>query len=81
MARLVLPMPDNEALVTIVQALGAIEVGGVKRDGVILDIDAGCEQSFEPDWSLMWIKLKLLRDAKNKAFFGSLTKPTWEQFL
>lgn len=81
MTRLVLPMPDNETLVTIVQALGAVAVGGVKRDGVILDIDAACEQSFEPDWSPMWAKLEMLRDAKNKAFFSSLHKPTWEQFL
>lgn len=81
MTRLVFSMPDTGALMTVVQALGAIAVGGVKRDGVILDIDAACEQSFEPDWSPLWAKLEQLRDAKNKAFFSSLTKPTWEQFL
>ena len=82
MTRLVVPMHDNGIVVTIMQAPGMVATArGTGKDGVVLDIDAACEQSFGPDWSAMWAKLGVLRDAKNKAFFSSLTKPTWEQFL
>ena len=82
MTRLVVPMAHNGIVLTIVQATGAATSGvDVGRACIVLDIDASCEQSFGPDWSDMWKKLDSLRDAKNMAFFNSLTKPAWEQFL
>ena len=82
MSRVVVPMPDNGIVLTITQAPGAAANGrGAGKSGVVLDIDAACEQTFGPDWTSMWTQLEMLRDAKNEGFFRSLTKPTWEQFL
>jgi hypothetical protein len=47
----------------------------------VLDIDAACEQTMSPNAIEMWGRLDSLRDAKNMAFFGSLTEPTWKAFL
>jgi hypothetical protein len=66
--------------------------GGDAADGVVvgvaldaaqrvLDIDAACEQTMSPNAIEMWGRLDSLRDAKNMAFFGSLTEPTWKAFL
>lgn len=82
MTRIVLPMPDNGIVLTIMQAPGMVASGSsAGKPGVVVDIDAGCDQSFGPDWSEMWTKLDSLREAKNMAFFKSLTQPAWEQFL
>ena len=80
--RVVLPIAAHGVVLTIVQAL---EPSGTDSAGVgghvVLDIDAACEQSFSPDGPEMWEKLGALREAKNVAFFGSLTEPSWKQFL
>ena len=79
--RLVIPFSDSGCTVTIQQALGTL-AGGMKdgRPCVVVDIDAASEQSFDPGSSELWTRLEALREAKNLAFFNSLTVPTWEQF-
>ena len=82
MTRLVLPIPQNGIVLTVVQAPGAAASGSNSGSaGVILDIDAACDQSYALDRPAMWEKLEQLRDAKNMAFFGSVTRETWETFL
>ena len=81
MTRLVLPVSGADSTVTIQQALGAIAGGeAAGKPCVVLDIDAACEQVFGVDSPEMWTKLADLRNAKNLAFFSSLTAPTLEQF-
>lgn len=80
--RVVLPVEANDIVLTIAQALEPSPADGANPGGyVVLDIDAACEQSFGPDAPEMWNKMASLRDAKNMAFFGSLTEPTWRRFL
>lgn len=75
-------MAAEGVVLTIVQALESARADSAGVGGhVVLDIDAACEQSFGPDGPEMWEKLGALRKAKNVAFFGSLTEPTWKQFL
>lgn len=80
--RVVLPIQGEGIVLTIAQALEPNPAEGANPGGhVVLDIDAACEQSFAPDAPEMWERMASLRDAKNMAFFGSLTEPTWRQFL
>lgn len=82
MTRLVLPLPENGIVLTVVQAPGAAATGANARSaGVILDIDAACDRSYALDQTAMWEKLEQLRGVKNMAFFGSVTRKTWEAFL
>lgn len=80
MTRWVLPFKDSGIVLSIVQAPGEASIGvNAGKAGVVLDIDAICDQTFSPDWTAMWDKLELLRNAKNKAFFSCVTKQAWEQ--
>ena len=77
MTRVVIPVQPAGAQVAILQALESSPTGSA----LILDIDAWFEKSVAPDSQEIWVTLEALREAKNMAFFESLTKPTWEQFL
>jgi uncharacterized protein (TIGR04255 family) len=80
--RVVLPIEAQGVVLTIVQAMEPASADSAGVGGyVVLDIDAACERSFGPDGPEMWEKLDALREAKNVAFFGSLTESTWKQFL
>lgn len=80
--RVVLPIPADGIVLTVLQSLEATpgDIDG-RRAHVVLDIDAACEQALSPNAPEIWGRLGALRSAKNMAFFGSLTKPTWEGFL
>jgi uncharacterized protein (TIGR04255 family) len=80
--RVVFPLPPEGIVLTVLQSLEPAtgEVAG-RRAHVVLDIDAACEQTMTPDAPEMWERLDSLRHAKNMAFFGSLTEPTWKGFL
>jgi uncharacterized protein (TIGR04255 family) len=80
--RVVFPIPADGIVLTVLQALEPApgDVGG-RRAHVVLDIDAACEQAMSPTSPEMWGCLDSLRSAKNMAFFGSLTEPTWKGFL
>ena len=81
MTRLVLPVDDSGIVLTLVQASGNAATGANSGEpGAIVDIDAACDQSFGPDWSAMWHKLDLLRNAKNLAFFSSVTDQALDKF-
>lgn len=75
--RVVVPVHSSGAQVAILQSLETAPTGSA----VILDIDAWLERSEAPDSQEIWATLEALRDVKNMAFFGSLTKSTWEKFL
>lgn len=80
--RVVLPMEAQGIVLTIAQALEPLSAERTGSGGhVVLDIDAACEQSLGPDAPEMWDRLDALRDAKNMAFFGSLTETTLRQFV
>jgi len=80
--RVIFPLPAEGIVLTVLQALEPApgDVAG-RRAHVVLDIDAACEQAMTPTAPGMWGRLDSLRDAKNMAFFGSLTEPTWKGFL
>ena len=80
--RVVFPLPADGIVLTVLQALEPApgDVSG-RRAHVVLDIDAACEETLSPIAPEMWGRLDSLRDAKNMAFFGSLTEPTWRGFL
>jgi len=80
--RVVFPLAADGIVLTVLQALEPApgDVGG-RRAHVVLDIDAACEQAMSPTSPDMWGRLDSLRGAKNMAFFGSLTEPTWKGFL
>ena len=82
MTRWVLRTKESDIVLVIVQAPGEANVGAdAGRSGVVLDIDAYCESGIEPQSQVVWDKLELLRDAKNKAFFSCVTKQAWEKLL
>lgn len=79
--RIVLPMEAEGIVLTVLQSLEPTPVDiAVDRGHVVLDIDAACERTLEPTSPEMWERLDALRDAKNMAFFSSLTEPTWRGF-
>lgn len=81
LTRVVLPIEDGGILLVISQSFQAEPVDPATPLGhVVLDIDASCEESLAVDSPAMWKKLLALRDAKNMAFFGSVTEPTWRRF-
>jgi uncharacterized protein (TIGR04255 family) len=80
--RVVLPLPNDGIVLTVLQALEpAPGDGGGRRAHVVLDIDAACEQALSPTSPEMWGRLDSLRHAKNMAFFGSLNESTWKGFM
>jgi uncharacterized protein (TIGR04255 family) len=74
--RVVIPIGPEGAQVAILQSVDITPAGS----GVILDIDAWCERGVSPESDVIWTMLQRLREAKNMAFFESLTKPTLESF-
>ena len=50
------------------------------RIPVILDIDAFCQQSFDPSTDALWGRLKSLRDLKNRCFFGTLKEEALKEY-
>lgn len=79
--RVVLPMESEGIVLTILQSLEPASVErSPHRAHVVLDIDAACELALAPTSPEMWGLLEALRNAKNMAFFGSLTEPTWKGF-
>lgn len=79
--RIVLPVPSEGIVITIVQALSPAppEIGGTGGH-IVLDIDVGCAQTFDLYSAEMWEKLNMMRTTKNRAFFGSLQDDTWKKF-
>jgi len=80
--RVVIPLAADGIVLTVLQSLESApgDTTG-RRAFVVLDIDAACEQTMSPTAPEMWDRLDSLRHAKNMAFFGSLTEPTWKGFL
>ena len=78
--RVVLPMGGDGITVTILQLLEPASSEGSRRAHVVLDIDAAYEQAITPKSPEMWGLLEGLRNAKNMAFFGSLTELTLRGF-
>lgn len=78
--RIMLPMEAEGIVLTVLQSLELMPADSAVGRYVVLDIDATCERTFEPTSAEIWERLDALRDAKNKAFFGSLTKPTLRSF-
>ena len=82
LTRVVLSVPGHDAYLSISQAIEATSAGpGTTQAAVLLDIDAFAEVSLDAQAPAMWERLAQLREVKNMAFFGSLTKPAWEKFL
>jgi uncharacterized protein (TIGR04255 family) len=48
---------------------------------VILDVDAFVQESFDPGAEAIWIRLRQLRDLKNRCFFGVLTEEAIRNYL
>jgi uncharacterized protein (TIGR04255 family) len=82
LTRVVLPIEGNGIVLVISQSLQPEPVDSAAPLGhVVIDIDASCEEGLAVDSPDMWKKLLALRDAKNMAFFGSVTEPTWRRFI
>jgi uncharacterized protein (TIGR04255 family) len=82
LTRVVLPIEGSGIVLVISQSLQPELVDPATPLGhVVIDIDASCEEGLPVDSPDMWKKLLALRDAKNMAFFGSVTEPTWRRFL
>lgn len=82
LTRVVLPIEDSGIVLVISQSLQSEPVDSATPLGhVVIDIDASCEEGLAPDSPDMWKKLLALRDAKNMAFFGAVTEPTWRRFI
>jgi uncharacterized protein (TIGR04255 family) len=72
--RMVVPLPEQRAVLNITQALeGPPEPAAEPAIAILLDIDAFAEQSHDVGDSGLWETLDRLRLAKNIAFFNSLT--------
>lgn len=81
LTRVVLPIEGDGIVLVISQALQPEPTDSAKPLGhVVVDIDASCEESLTVDSPDLWGKLIALREAKNMAFFGSVTEPTWRSF-
>lgn len=74
--RTVVPFGDNHKAI-LTQATQEDD-----RRTIIFDIDAHTENelSLDPNSEQVWVELEALREIKNKAFFGSLTRETWEAY-
>ena len=80
--RVVLPIEGKGIVLAISQALQPGPTDPSAPMGhVLVDIDAYCEESLAVDSPRLWEKLSELREAKNMAFFGSVTEPTWRRFI
>ena len=82
LTRVVLPVQRHDAYLAISQTLEASSPAqGIAQAAVLLDIDAFTDASMDAHSPAIWERLAHLREVKNMAFFGSLTKPAWEKFL
>lgn len=82
-SRVVVPVPALRAHVAIMQTLDPgppPQPGKPSSQGIILDIDAFSEETFSPDDPALWTALAALRNAKNMAFFGSITPDTLKAY-
>ena len=74
-SRIVVPMPEANATVAIVQTFDdPSPTPQSRKPALVLDIDASSEESLPVDSDKIWVQLHKLRIAKNTAFFGSLTE-------
>jgi uncharacterized protein (TIGR04255 family) len=79
--RVVVPIPDKGAIVTIAQTFepaAPATTSGRSYPAVVLDVDAFVARAFEIDDPGAWAALESLRDVKNMAFFNSITEETLE---
>lgn len=82
LTRVVLPIEDSGIVLVISQSLQPEPVDPATPLGhVVVDIDASCEEGLALDSPDIWKKTLALRDAKNMAFFGSVTESTWRRFI
>ena len=74
LVRIAIPFEQEQAMAIINQTMDA--------DGThcIFDIDAFEERAEGFTEAEAWDKLVMLRNVKNRVFFGSLTQPAWENF-
>jgi len=73
--RLVIDDTSTELHAILTQAL---ESSDTNKASVILDIDAYCERSYEPEDDEIWEAFEHLRNLKNELFFKSITDATVE---
>ena len=80
--RVVLPIESRGIVLAISQALQPEPTDATAPLGyVLVDIDASSEEGLAVNSPKLWERLQSLREAKNLAFFGSVTEPTWRRFL
>lgn len=77
MLQMEIPIVDTGSTVLLTQALDSVPGQGPL---VLLDIDAFRLTSHEVAEEKWWSELELLRELKNRFFFGSLTPKTLEMF-
>lgn len=71
LSRIVLPNTSIEAVGIVTQALERIES---EVAPIVLDIDTFVAKQFDTDGEDFWNCLELLREFKNRIFFGSITE-------
>lgn len=82
LTRVVLPMADEGITLVVTQELQPQPADlGAPLGNVLVDIDASCECGLAVDSQVIWERLIALRNAKNMAFFASVTEPTWKRFV
>jgi uncharacterized protein (TIGR04255 family) len=75
--RVVIPFSQDEASAIVTQALEQVKEATVS---VVLDIDVWSESRLQFDAPEIWARLDVLRDIKNRIFFGSVTERALEPF-
>jgi uncharacterized protein (TIGR04255 family) len=75
--RVVIPFPHDGASAIITQAL---EQSNEATSSVVLDIDVWRESRWQLDSPEIWATFDILRDIKNRIFFGSVTERALEPY-
>jgi uncharacterized protein (TIGR04255 family) len=76
--RVVIPFSQDRASAIVTQALEQL---GDATVSVVLDIDVWTESRLQMDALEIWTTLDVLRDIKNRIFFGSVTERALEPYL